>query len=73
MQLKCLTYYGCRLGYLLGYHLQFKISLMIISVQCMPQQAEPKFYSKNSVADCKTYGEFRKIKTNRFYMEINMK
>lgn len=46
---------------------------MIIKVQYTPQQAEPKFYSKNNLADCKMYGNFQNIKPNRIYMEMNMK
>lgn len=40
----------------------------------MPQQDEPKFYSKNNVADCKIHGKFYgKLKNPDFYMKISIK
>lgn len=41
----------------------------------MPQQAEPKCYSKNNVTDCKIYGKFYgKLKKNPdCYMKISIK
>lgn len=53
-----------------GYHLELKILVMIIKVQYTPQQAEPKFYRKNNLANCKMSGNFQNIKPDLIWKLI---